>query len=114
MATRQRIATLQELQQKQTIKFSYRQEGIQREAFLVFINGEVRCYENVCRHIPISLDFGDGRFLNPAGTHVICQTHGATYDPLSGECVAGPCVGAFLKKLPIELSDEEIWFTTDG
>jgi nitrite reductase/ring-hydroxylating ferredoxin subunit len=107
---KRRLATLHDLQQRQTIRFVYRDEGIQREGFLAWFQGRVVAYENVCRHVPISLDYGDGRFFNPERTHFVCQTHGATYEPVTGECIAGPCVGAFLKGLQVEVSGDEIWF----
>ena len=107
---RKLLASLEELKRKQTLKFTYREEGISREGFLVFFKGEVVAYENVCRHIPISLDYGDARFFNAEHTHFVCQTHGATYEPLTGECIAGPCVGASLKPLKIEVIADEIWF----
>jgi nitrite reductase/ring-hydroxylating ferredoxin subunit len=105
-----RIASLAELNAKKAIKFGYRQEGIPREGFVAIFKGQVVAYENVCRHIPISLDYGDGRFFDPEEGHFICQTHGATYEPLSGECIAGPCVGASLKPLQIEVRDDAVWF----
>lgn len=106
---KRRLTTFHELQQRRTIKFFYLQEGIQREGFLAFFAGQVVAYENVCRHIPITLDYGDNHFFNAGHTHFVCQTHGATYEPLTGKCIAGPCVGAFLKPLSIEVIRGEIW-----
>ena len=107
---KRRLATVAELQGKGAIKFTYRQEGISREGFLAWFDGQVVAYENVCRHVPITLDYGDGRFFNPAGSQFVCQTHGATYEPLTGKCIAGPCVGASLKPLRVEVQHGEIWF----
>jgi len=114
MSSRRRLATLRELKERKTLKFAYKDEGISREAFLAWFGGQVVCYQNVCRHIPITLDYGDGRFFNAEGTHFVCQTHGATYEPFTGQCIAGPCVGAFLKKLNVEIVGEEIWFQELG
>jgi nitrite reductase/ring-hydroxylating ferredoxin subunit len=114
MAGRRLLATLIELRERGTIKFEYREEGIAREGFLAWVDGQVVCYHNVCRHIPITLDYGDGRFFTPDRKHFICQTHGATYEALSGLCVAGPCTGAALKRLPFELKGAEIWFDEPG
>lgn len=105
-----KLVTLSELQVKGSFKFSYRQEGIPREGFVAFYEGQVVAYENVCRHVPITLDYGDARFFNAQGTHFLCQTHGATYEPLTGKCIAGPCIGASLKPLRVELRDDAIWF----
>lgn len=106
---RRALAALAELQAARTIKFNYRQDGIEREGFLVHFQDSVVAFENACRHIPIPLDYGDGRFFRADGQYLICQTHGATYEPLTGECLFGPCVGAHLKKLPVELADGKIW-----
>jgi nitrite reductase/ring-hydroxylating ferredoxin subunit len=105
-----RLTTLEELRAKRAIKFSYRQEGISREGFVAIFEGRVVAYENVCRHVPIALDYGDGKFFNSGESHFICQTHGATYEPLTGKCIAGPCVGASLKPLKVELVGEEVMF----
>jgi nitrite reductase/ring-hydroxylating ferredoxin subunit len=105
-----RLTTLLELTEQRAVKFSYRQEGISREGFVALFQGQVVAYENVCRHVPITLDYGDGRFFNAGESHFICQSHGATYEPLTGECIAGPCVGASLKPLKVELVGEEVMF----
>jgi len=111
MAGRRRLATLGELKERKTLKFSYRDaDGIQREAFLAWFNDQVLCYQNLCRHIPITLDYGDARFFNADGTHFVCQTHGATYEPLTGTCIAGPCIGASLKPLAVQVIRDEVWF----
>jgi nitrite reductase/ring-hydroxylating ferredoxin subunit len=111
---KQRLASLPDLKQRGTIKFNYREEGISREGFLAFHQGQVVAYENACRHVPITLDYGDGQFYTPNRQHFICQTHGATYEPLTGLCVAGPCPGAYLKKLPIEIEHDEIFLLVDS
>jgi nitrite reductase/ring-hydroxylating ferredoxin subunit len=105
-----RLTTLSELKAKGSLKFFYRQEGIPREGFVAYFAGQVVAYENVCRHVPITLDYGDGRFFNPQETHFVCQTHGAIYEPLTGKCISGPCTGAALKPLPVEVRDDAIWF----
>ena len=105
-----RITSLSELRAKKALKFSYRQEGIPREGFIALFQEQVVAYENVCRHVPITLDYGDAQFFNPNGSHFVCQTHGATYEPLTGKCIAGPCMGAALKPLVVELRGEEVWF----
>jgi len=66
---RQRLATIQELKEKKTLKFRYHEQGIEREGFLAYFEGAVLCYENVCRHVPITLDYGDGKFFSAEGTH---------------------------------------------
>lgn len=112
--SKRRLASVEDLQEGRTVKFSYKQEGITREGFVACYAGRVVAYENVCRHIPITLDYGDGRFFNAEGSHFVCQTHGATYEPLTGKCIAGPCVGASLKPLEVEVIEGVVWFEEPG
>ena len=102
---RQPIAKLTDLKQGQAVRFTFTVEGISREGFVVRFQGRVVAYENVCRHLPVALDFGDGNFFTTDGRHFICSQHGALYEPLTGLCVRGPCEGASLKPLRIEVRD---------
>ncbi|MGV3773100.1 MAG: Rieske (2Fe-2S) protein [Verrucomicrobiales bacterium] len=95
------IGTLAQVQKQGSLKFAFKEEGIPREGFVAWFEGALVAYENRCRHIPVSLDYGDAKFFNPDGTYFQCQTHGAIYKPDTGECVRGPCVGARLRKLPV-------------
>ena len=104
-----RIANESDLSDGTALKFDYKQGEKKLEGFVARYNGKIVCYRNVCRHIPISLDYGDNRFFTRDGTHFICQTHGATYDPHSGVCVQGPCKGEKLFSLPIQITDGVIW-----
>ena len=108
---RLRIAALTDLEPGQTLKFEYAQEGIRREGFAAWANSTLVAYENVCRHLPLSLDYGDNRFYTPDRTRFICTSHGALYDPATGLCVRGPCEGASLKRLTVEACDGGIWVT---
>ncbi len=50
---------------------------------------------------------GDGiiDFLTKDNSQIICASHGALYDILSGECVAGPCTGKFLNRIEAKVID---------
>ena len=107
------IARLADLERKQAVKFKYRREGISRDGFAALFEGQVIVYENICRHLPISIDYGDGRFFTGDGKEIICQTHGAIYEPLSGLCTRGPCEGASLHKIHFEVRDGAVWIDTE-
>jgi nitrite reductase/ring-hydroxylating ferredoxin subunit len=108
-----RIAAISDLTRGKSIKFQFKRDGITFEGFLANFQGALVAYENVCRHLPLSLDYGDGRFFTEDGKHFICQTHGAMYEPLTGLCVEGPCQGASLKPLEIEIQKGEVWLVED-
>jgi nitrite reductase/ring-hydroxylating ferredoxin subunit len=67
--------------------------------------GKFFAYQNLCRHLPITLDLDDERFFNFEKTHLQCHMHGAMYEIETGHCIAGPCVGANL--IPLEIVEED-------
>lgn len=109
--TRKRIAKAAEISEGTSRKFRFSLDGISREGFVARHSGQLVAYENVCRHLPVPLDYGDGVFFDSARQHFVCQTHGAVYEAASGKCVRGPCSGASLKMLPISVKDGEVWLT---
>lgn len=108
---RQRIIDEARLKEGHTLKFRFKAEGIDREGFLARVQGALVAYENVCRHLPLPLDCGDGRFFESDNERFVCRNHGAVFEPLTGKCVHGPCVGASLKKLPVEVNDGVVWLS---
>ena len=56
-------------------------------------------YENRCPHRGTPLDWQPDRFLDAAGEHLICATHGALFRTGDGVCVAGPCLGDGLLRI---------------
>jgi nitrite reductase/ring-hydroxylating ferredoxin subunit len=71
--------------------------------------GELRAYLNVCAHHARPLDAATGGFWAEDAAVLECGEHGARYDPLSGVCVAGPCEGAALDPVRIEVRAGEVW-----
>lgn len=108
--TKIKIARASDVAEGKTVKFSFpRGDGKLIEGFLARFQGTLVAYENRCRHLPVSLDFHDGRFFSPDGQYFICQNHNATYEPLTGLCVRGPCEGQSLKALKIEVAQGDVW-----
>lgn len=62
--------------------------------------GRLFVYANVCRHVPLTLDLGDGEVLAMDGKHFLCHHHGARYRVEDGRCLSGPCEGESL--VPVE------------
>ena len=69
--------------------------------FAVRFRGTVCAYVNRCPHMGTELDWQPGEFLEESGLYLVCSTHGALFDPLTGTCVAGPCRGASLEPLQV-------------
>ena len=79
------------------IRFNVRTAGVLRRAFAIRWRGAAHAYINECRHEASELDWEPGDFFDESKLYLVCATHGATYAPDSGICVAGPCRGARLK-----------------
>lgn len=73
--------------------------------FVVRINDQVRGFVNSCPHARHPLNFKPNQFLTMDGTLILCSSHGALFEKLTGYCVAGPCAGQSLQTLPLEVSD---------
>lgn len=96
------------------LRFSAIVNGVQRDAFVVRFRGELFAYVNTCRHQSLALDFGDARFFDEAFDAIVCCQHGARYRPETGECFAGPCLGARLTPLAVAVRDGAIWWVPPG
>jgi nitrite reductase/ring-hydroxylating ferredoxin subunit len=59
--------------------------------------------------VPVELDWVPGKFFDDGGLYLICATHGAMYEPDSGQCVGGPCRGARLEPLAVREHEGGVW-----
>jgi len=76
--------------------------GAGRIGVIVVRRGEVvHVYRNRCPHRGTPLDWRPDRFLDAAGEHLICATHGALFRLEDGVCVAGPCAGDALTPVAV-------------
>ncbi len=71
------------------------------EGFVLRFGGKFFAYLNECRHLPLSLDGGSGLFFSDKRKHLLCVHHGAMYQPDTGLCIDGPCVGQKLIALTL-------------
>ena len=54
------------------------------------------------------LDFIRDQFLSEDRRHLMCYTHGALYEFATGLCIAGPCKGESLYRLPVRIDSGEV------
>jgi nitrite reductase/ring-hydroxylating ferredoxin subunit len=69
--------------------------------FVVRVGAQIRGYVNDCPHAHHPLNLLPHRFLTPDGALIVCASHGALFEKLTGVCVAGPCAGAYLRSVPL-------------
>ncbi len=69
--------------------------------FVVRRGNEAQAFVNHCPHQGHPLNLRPEAFLTPDGALILCSSHGAMFEISTGLCVAGPCAGQSLKRVPI-------------
>jgi nitrite reductase/ring-hydroxylating ferredoxin subunit len=71
--------------------------------FVLRAGAQLRGYVNRCPHAGHPLNLLPDRFFTPDGALILCSSHGALFEKLTGFCVAGPCAGHSLTPVPLEV-----------
>ena len=108
-AKRKLVGEVGELTPGMTKKFTLSNGKYSVEGMLLNYQGTLHAYVNRCPHIGISLDWVDNQFFTLDGRYLMCANHGATFEPATGECIWGPCVGTALQSVPPEIEGEKIF-----
>ena len=77
---------------------------------IICAHPEIVCgFLNSCPHRGVRLDWTPGIFFELDGPRLQCATHGALFEPTSGDCVAGPCVGKRLVPVAVYERSDKLW-----
>ena len=68
----------------------------------------VHVYVNSCPHIGVPLDWAPNRFLSTDRKRIVCAMHGAEFTIAEGRCLAGPCLGDHLQKVPLRIEADMV------
>lgn len=79
------------------VSFDVNYAGQTCRAFAVRYRGQVHAYLNRCAHVAMEMDWQPDRFFDDSARWLLCATHGAVYEPDTGECRGGPCRGGLFK-----------------
>jgi len=71
--------------------------------FVVRAGTAVHAYLNRCAHLALPLNLLPDRFLTHDGSLILCTAHGALFEKGTGYCVAGPCIGQSLQRVPVQV-----------
>lgn len=83
-------------------------DGVAESVILHRDGDEVRAWLNVCPHAGRRLDWAPGQFLKSREGLLICAVHGASFELIGGECVAGPCRGQSLQPVAVRVLEGEV------
>lgn len=76
--------------------------------FVISRDGQYYAYRNRCPHLGVELNWLEDQFLDLDDALIQCATHGALFIIESGECIAGPCLGASLPALKVCVVNDEL------
>jgi nitrite reductase/ring-hydroxylating ferredoxin subunit len=107
---------VEELPAGEAVTFTGLVRGEERLCFAVRVPGsntdaKFAAFLNVCAHR--NQPVVDSRFPFDEEQFVECRAHGARYEPLTGLCVEGPCVGAQLVQVTVEQIGDELYAVDD-
>ena len=85
------------------------QDGFGRppKGLAVHWHGAWHAYRNLCPHWSTPLNTDGAEIVDAASGALICTTHGAQFDPETGRCVLGPCLGDSLRRLRTRRLDDD-------
>lgn len=83
------------------------------EGFLLNWHGQIHAFQNACPHTGASLNWAPHQFMDYETRFIQCGIHGALFEPDSGLCIRGPCLGSSLTRLPIRIIDEQIYLALE-
>ena len=102
------LAALQQIEDGGFLEVEATIEG-DAESLILHREGDaVRAWLNVCPHAGRRLDWAPGKFLTNKDGQLVCAVHGATFELQHGECVAGPCRGASLRAIAVQVQDGQV------
>ena len=97
------LCALHELEATGSRGFSVGEGDWPLRGFVVRTSKGVAAYLNTCPHAGHPLNFRPDKFLTPDRNLILCASHGALFTRDEGLCIAGPCPGESLKRVPIEV-----------
>ena len=75
------------------------------QVFALRREGQVHVWRDLCpHHGSTPLAWRRDAYLNADGTRIICSAHGAQFEPDTGLCTLGPCLGQSLTRVPMQMS----------
>ena len=103
-----RLAALDDIPDGGARNFVLQMKAGRFHGFVVRRGGAVFGYVDRCPHAGLPLTQRLDDYLTPDGSLIACSWHGALFQPESGACVGGPCMGQGLTPWPVEVRDGAI------
>jgi nitrite reductase/ring-hydroxylating ferredoxin subunit len=103
-----RLCALAELPDPGTRELEWGKGEWPAALFVVRRGAMVRGYLNRCPHLGHELNLNKDEFLTLDRQRILCRSHGAQFELEDGLCVAGPCLGAHLKRFAVAIAGGDV------
>lgn len=109
----ERIAAVEEIPADGSLLFTIRDGFDTEEAILLETAEEgVVALKNYCPHwTDVRFDSGSGATVRD--DELVCEKHGATFEPDSGYCTHGPCEGATVEAIDVVVRGDAVYLTAE-
>ena len=104
-----RAARLDELDATGAREFTLHHQGQRLDGFLLRWTGHIHAFVNRCPHTGVALNWLADQFFDVEVRYVQCSMHGALFEPDSGLCIHGPCLGQSLQAVPVRVEGDAIY-----
>ncbi len=92
------IIETERLKEVEAINFVYKG----KKSILLFNNGNIKAFENICTH--------KGGPSKLRGNKLVCEWHGAQFNPVTGEAIKGPApTGSSLPSINVDIQGGKIF-----
>jgi nitrite reductase/ring-hydroxylating ferredoxin subunit len=105
-ATRTVLCRVGDLADGQARGFDLTGQG-QDQFFIVRHQGQLHAWRNACPHVDgAPMAWRRDAYLSADGQQVMCHAHGARFEPATGLCVHGPCLGQRLQAVALDVDEQ--------
>lgn len=104
-----KIATLDDLDNTGSKCLTFYEGDSQLQLLLHQTEQGIKGYINSCPHARTPLNLFGDKVTDHSGQYLLCQTHGALFQPENGLCVSGPCKGEYLRSFEICVQDNSVY-----
>ena len=104
------LCKLSELADPSSKSFQIKIGRKKTDIFVVRKGDEVYAYQNTCPHAQAPLEWNPDEFLDENRENIICAMHGARFTIHNGNCISGPCGGAALSVVAVEVLDGDVFY----
>lgn len=80
---------------------------VEHGIFVLRHSGRLQAFVDACPHYgDTPLAWRRDAYLNADASRIVCAAHGAQFDPATGVCLLGPCLGQALTAVALTVAND--------